>query len=44
MTVGLISLKERVWVKKGISLTIPDRIKPKLYRKMRGIAKAASVA
>lgn len=42
-TMGLINLKELVWFKKGVSLTIPDRVKPKLYRKMRGIANAASV-
>lgn len=40
---GLINLKELVWFKKGVSLVIPDRVKPKLYRRMRGITKAASL-
>lgn len=41
LAAGLINLKELVWFKKGISLTIPERVKPGLYRRMRAIAKAA---
>jgi len=40
---GLVNLKELVWFKKGVSLTIPDKVKPTLYRKMRGIAAAVSL-
>lgn len=40
---GLINLKELLWFKQGVSLTIPDRVKPKLFKKMRGIANAMSV-
>lgn len=40
---GLINLKELVWFKKGVSLTIPDKVKPKLYKRMRGVANAVSV-
>lgn len=40
---GLVNLKELVWFKRGLSLTIPDKVKPKLYRKMRSVANAASV-
>jgi hypothetical protein len=38
---GLINLKELLWFKKGVSLTIPERVKPTLYRRMRGIARAS---
>lgn len=40
---GLVNLKELVWFKKGLSLTIPDKMKPGLYRRMRRIASAASL-
>jgi cytochrome c biogenesis protein CcdA/thiol-disulfide isomerase/thioredoxin len=35
---GLVNLKDYWWFKQGPSLTIPDRAKPKLYRRMRGVA------
>ncbi len=35
---GLINLKDFWWFKRGPSLTIPDRAKPDLYRRMRGVA------
>jgi len=37
--VGLINIKEFFWFKKGISLTIPDKYKPKLFAKMRQLVK-----
>lgn len=43
LAMGLINLKELVWFKQGPSLVIPDRAKPKLFRRMRSIAGAASV-
>lgn len=43
LTMGLVNLKELVWFKKGVSLMIPDKAKPGLYRRMRGIAGAASL-
>jgi hypothetical protein len=43
LAMGLINLKELVWFKKGPSLTIPDQAKPGLYRRMRGVANAASL-
>lgn len=43
LAMGLINLKELIWFKKGVSLTIPDRAKPRLYRRMRGVANAASL-
>jgi thiol-disulfide isomerase/thioredoxin len=40
---GLINLKELLWFKRGVSLTIPDSAKPALYRRMRAVAQAASL-
>jgi hypothetical protein len=40
---GLVNLKEVVWFKKGVSLMVPDRAKPGLFRRMRAIAGAASL-
>ncbi len=43
VTMGLINIKELIWFKKGVSLTIPERAKPGLYRRMRRVANAASL-
>jgi hypothetical protein len=43
LVMGLINLKELIWFKKGVSLMISDKAKPKLYKRMRGIARAASL-
>lgn len=40
---GLINLKELVWFKKGVSLMIPEKAKPGLFRRMRGVASSASL-
>jgi hypothetical protein len=40
---GLINLKELIWFRQGVSLTISDRAKPALYRRMRSIAAASSL-
>lgn len=40
---GLINLKELFWFKKGVSLMVPDKAKPGLFRRMREIASAASL-
>lgn len=40
---GLINLKELIWFKKGISLMVPDKAKPGLFRRMREIGSAASL-
>jgi thiol-disulfide isomerase/thioredoxin len=37
ITAGLINIKELFWFKKGVSLTISDKQKPKLFEKMRKI-------
>jgi len=39
---GLVNLKDVFWFKKGVSLVIPDKVKPTLFRRMRAIAGAAS--
>jgi len=36
---GLINVKDFFWYKKGVSLTIPDKYKPKLFSKMRSLVK-----
>jgi cytochrome c biogenesis protein CcdA len=41
---GLINIKELFWFKKGVSLTISDKHKPKLYKKMREIIHERNVA
>ncbi len=41
---GLINIKDFFWFKKGVSLTIPDKYKPKLFSKMRGLVKERSMA
>jgi hypothetical protein len=43
LLMGLINLKELIWFEKGVSLMIPDKAKPGLYRRMRGIARSASL-
>lgn len=43
LAMGLVNLKELLWFKQGVSLMIPDRAKPSLYRRMRGIAGSASL-
>jgi thiol-disulfide isomerase/thioredoxin len=39
---GLVNLKDVVWFKKGVSLVIPDKAKPSLFRRMRAVAGAAT--
>lgn len=43
MAMGAINLKEVIWFRQGPSLVIPDRVKPRLFRRMRGVAEAARV-
>jgi hypothetical protein len=43
LAMGLVNLKELIWFKKGVSLVIPDKMKPKIYKRMRGITRAASL-
>lgn len=42
LAMGLVNLKDVVWFKKGVSLVIPDKVKPGLFRRMRAIAGAAT--
>ncbi|MFT4343111.1 MAG: hypothetical protein ACMXYE_00005 [Candidatus Woesearchaeota archaeon] len=39
LTFGLINIKDYFWYKKGVSLSIPDKYKPKLFKQVRGILK-----
>jgi len=43
LAMGLLNLKELVWFKKGVSLMVPDKAKPGLFRRMRKIADSASL-
>jgi hypothetical protein len=43
VALGLVNLKELVFWKRGISLMIPERVKPTLFRRMREIARASSL-
>jgi hypothetical protein len=43
IAMGLINLKEIFWFKKGVSLMIPEKAKPGLFRRMRAVAGAASL-
>jgi len=40
---GLVNMKEFFFFKKGISFTIPDKWKPKLFEKMRELVKAEAI-
>jgi thiol-disulfide isomerase/thioredoxin/uncharacterized membrane protein HdeD (DUF308 family) len=37
LTFALINIKDYFWYKEGVSLTIADKHKPKIYRDMRGV-------
>lgn len=43
VAMGLVNLKELIWFKRGVSLMIPERSKPGLFRRMRRIAGSASL-
>ena len=43
VAMALVNLKEIAWFKRGVSLMIPEKAKPGLFRRMRGVARAASV-
>ena len=44
LIVGLINVKDFFWFKRGVSLTISDDAKPKLFERMRGLLKAQSLS
>ncbi|MFW2403354.1 MAG: thioredoxin family protein [Gammaproteobacteria bacterium] len=44
LVLGLINIKDFVWFKRGVSLSIPDDAKPKLYERMRGLVAADNLA
>ena len=43
LLVAAINIKDFVWPKKGISLSIPERAKPGLYRRTRDLVNAANL-
>jgi hypothetical protein len=42
--IGIVNAKELVWFRKGPSLAIPDRAKPKIVERMRKVASSRSAA
>lgn len=43
IAIALLNIKEYFWFKQGVSLTIPDSAKPKLYQRMRALVSANSL-
>ncbi len=43
LVVALINIKDFFFFKKGVSLSIPEKAKPKLFDRMRGLLKSSSV-
>jgi glutaredoxin len=41
--IGLVNIKDFVWLKQGISLSIPERAKPDLYRRMGNLVGIGSL-
>ncbi|MGV8161783.1 MAG: hypothetical protein ACP5N2_00440 [Candidatus Nanoarchaeia archaeon] len=41
--IALVNIKDFFFFKKGISLSIPDSAKPKLFQRMRGLIKESSI-
>lgn len=41
--IGLINIKDYFFFRRGISLTIPEQAKPRLFERMRGIVQAANL-
>jgi hypothetical protein len=39
---GLVNLKDAVWLRRGPTLSVPERARPGLFRRMREVASAAS--
>jgi glutaredoxin len=44
VVIAAINIKDFFWFKKGVSLTIPDTAKPKLFDRMRRLLRSTSVA
>lgn len=43
LAVGVINIKDFVWFRQGVSLSIPERAKPGLYQRMRALLNASSL-
>jgi hypothetical protein len=43
VVIGVINVKDFVWLRRGISLSIPERAKPRLYQRTRALVGAASL-
>ena len=43
LLIGLVNIKDFFWFKQGVSLTISDQAKPKLFQRMRNLLQARSL-
>jgi hypothetical protein len=43
VVVGLINIKDFFWFKQGVSLTLSEQAKPKLFQRMRGLLQVRSL-
>lgn len=43
LVIGLINIKDYFWFKQGVSLTISEQAKPKLFQRMRNLLQARSL-
>ncbi len=43
LLVGALNVKDYVWLRRGLSLSIPERAKPRLFERMRALVSAASL-
>jgi glutaredoxin len=43
VVIGLLNIKDFFWFRHGVSLTISDSVKPKLFERMRGLLQARSL-
>lgn len=44
LSIGLINIKDFFWFKRGVSLTISEQDKPKLFQRMRNLLQARSLS
>jgi len=43
LIVGIVNIKDFFWFKRGLSMSIPESAKPKLFTRMRGLIKATEL-
>jgi thiol-disulfide isomerase/thioredoxin len=43
VAIGAVNIKDYVWFKRGVSLSIPERAKPGLFQRMRGLVATSNL-